>query len=190
MSEEREPDWLAELAKNTEALRRQIDQGGETLRRQLELFGRAAEQFVRGARRPMPGIDPVSPFQRRVVRAADAMMRELLPPREPVVHHVALYDTGAGLDTLAVGTVTGTASVIGVGTVTASGSVALPPMRTGLAAMSDGQIVFLVLVWLYAFALPWFAMRLPPEYHAMLTDGYATIAIALAITWRIRDKNK
>jgi hypothetical protein len=190
VSKREEPDWLAELAKNMEALRRQIDQGGETLRRQVELLGRAAEQFVRGARRPTPGIDPVPPFQRRVVRAADAMMRELLPPREPVVHHVALYDTGAGLDTLAVSTVTGTASATGVGTVTASGSVALPPMRTGLAAMSDGQIVFLVLVWLYAIWLPWFGSRLPPELHGMLSDSLATFAIALSITWRIRDKHR
>ena len=62
--------------------------------------------------------------------------------------------------------------------------------RLGLAALSDGEIVFLVLVWLYAFALPWFATRLPPEYHAMLTDDYATFAIALAITWRLLDKKR
>ena len=117
------------------------------------------------------------------------MMRELLPPREPVVHH-GLVDTGAGLDTLAVSTVTGTASATGMGTVAASGSVALPPMRTGLAAMSDGEIVFLVLVWLYAVWLPWFGSRLPPELHQMLSDSLATFAIALSISWRIIDKHK
>jgi hypothetical protein len=68
--------------------------------------------------------------------------------------------------------------------------MALPPMRTGLAAMSDGQIAFLVLVWIYAFWLPWFGSALPPELHGMLTDGYATVAIAVAITWRITDKRK
>jgi hypothetical protein len=30
MSEDKQPDWLVELAKNTEVLRRQIDQGGKT----------------------------------------------------------------------------------------------------------------------------------------------------------------
>ena len=118
MSEDNEPDWLAELAKNTEALRRQIDQGDETLQRQVKLLGRAAEQFLRDALRPTPRIGPVPPFQRRVVRAADAIMRELLPPREPVVHHVALHDTGASLDTLAVASVA-----------TASGSAPMPQVR-------------------------------------------------------------
>jgi hypothetical protein len=83
MSEDEEPDWLAELARNTEALRRQIDQGGETLRREVELLGRAAEQFIRGPGRPTSGIGPVPLFQQRLVRAAGAMMRELLPPRKP-----------------------------------------------------------------------------------------------------------
>ena len=61
---------------------------------------------------------------------------------------------------------------------------------TGLAALSDGEIVVLVLVWLYAFVLPWFGAALPPEIHAMLSDGYATFALALGITWRILDKHK
>ena len=44
---------------------------------------------------------------------------------------------------------------------------------------------------LYALALPWFGSKaLPPEFHAMLSDSYATIAIATGITWRILDKNK
>jgi hypothetical protein len=114
MSEDEEPDWLAELAKNTEALRRQIDQGGETLRRQVELLGRAAEQFVRGGRRTTPSVGPVPPFQQRVVRGVDALMRELGPPRRPVSFQVPLAAT-----------VTGTATA----TVTATGSIALVPMR-------------------------------------------------------------
>lgn len=40
MSENEEPDWLAELAK-----------GGEALRRQIEPIVHAAQQFVRDARR-------------------------------------------------------------------------------------------------------------------------------------------
>jgi len=57
MSEDKEPDWLVELAKNPEVLRRQIDQGGEALRRQVEQIGRATEQFVRDARRTTPNVE-------------------------------------------------------------------------------------------------------------------------------------
>jgi hypothetical protein len=71
-----------------------------------------------------------------------------------------------------------------------SGQVTVEDRSKGLAALSDGEIVFLVLVWLYAFAAPWFGSKLPPQLHAMLSDSYATFALALAITWRIRDKPK
>ena len=62
--------------------------------------------------------------------------------------------------------------------------------RHGLAALSDREIVFLVLVWLYAVWLPWFGSRLSPELHQMLSDNLATFAIALSISWRIIDKHK
>ena len=62
--------------------------------------------------------------------------------------------------------------------------------RRDLAALSDGEIVYLVLAWLYAVWLPWFGSRLPQELHGVLSDSLATFAIALAITWRIRDKHK
>ncbi len=76
-------------------------------------------------------------------------------------------------------------------TASESGSVEVPDSRRrGLAGLSDGEIAFLVLVWLYALVLPWFGTALPPELHAMLTDGYATFAIALAVTWRLFDKHK
>ena len=189
MKENEEPDWLAELAKSAEALRSQIEQGGETLRRQAGQLGRAAEQFVRDVRQTTPTVGPVPPFQQWVVRAVDALMRELLTPRSPVVHQISLH-----------------------GTITMSGSLAMPPMglagevdaaaamdsvavevagsRRGLSTWSDGEIVFLVLVWIYAVWLPWVGSRLPPELHGMLTDSYATVAIALAITWRIRDRHR
>jgi len=60
----------------------------------------------------------------------------------------------------------------------------------GLAALSDGQIVVLVLVWLFAFVLPPLGSALAPELHTVLSDSYATFAIALAITWRLADKHK
>ena len=66
----------------------------------------------------------------------------------------------------------------------------VPDRPNRLAALSDGQIAFLVLVWLYAVWLPWVGSRLPPELHGMLTDSYATVALALTITWRMLDKRK
>jgi hypothetical protein len=72
-----------------------------------------------------------------------------------------------------------------------SGSAEVPDSRRrGLAGLGDGETAFLVLVWLYALVLPWFGTALPPELHAMLTDGYATFAIALAVTWRLLDMHK
>lgn len=176
MSEDKEPDWLAELAKNTEALRRQIDQGGETLRRQVELLGRAAEQFVRRARRPTPGISPVPPFQRRVVRAADAVMRELLPPREPVVHHVALHETGAGVDTLAVTIVA-----------TASGSVPMPQVRAATQAERGvGQILALVLLAIVTSGL----LGVQGPDRATVDHYLTVIGVALTIALAIWNKQR
>jgi hypothetical protein len=174
MSGNEEPDWLAELANS-----------GEALRRQVEPIVQAAEQFVRDARRAKINGGPALPFAQRLALAVDAGVREFLPtPLHAVAHPVTLE-----------------VSVAFPAAIVFSGSVALRPARiagevtvegptSGLAAFSDGQIVFLVLVWLYAFVLPWFGAALPPEFHAVLSDHYATIAIALAITWRMLDKNK
>jgi hypothetical protein len=210
MNEDNEAAPPAEPAKPSEPLIRQIQppiqgikaqvrqigpiiqaiQGSEALRRQVEPIVQAAEQFVRDARRAKTNGGPGLPFAQRLALAVDAGVRELVPAGErPVVHDVPLNDGGAAVDRLAV-----------VMTITGSGGVVLPKVglrgqgtaeshRSGLAALSDGQIVFLVLVWLYAFVLPWFGAALSPEFHAVLSDHYATIAIALAITWRIRDKN-
>jgi hypothetical protein len=179
MSGNEEPDWLAELAK-----------GGDEVRRQIELLVQGARQFVHGAEQAPAVGGPVPPFQQRVVRAVGAAVRELAPARQPVRVHLPL-----------VATVSAAAAVTPVVTITGTGSVALPRMRFSgqgtvenpprcRAALSDGEIVFLVLVWLYAVWLPWVGSRLPPELHAMLSDSYGTIAIALAITWRLLDKRK
>jgi hypothetical protein len=187
MSENEEPDWLAELAK-----------GGEALRRQVEPIVQAAEQFVRDARQAKASDGgPALPFAQRVALAVDAGMRELLPtPVHAVVHPGTLsVSVSFPLPTI---TVSGSlplppARMVAFGEV-ASASDSLSVERRGpgrsVAEFSDGQIVFLVLVWLYAVWLPWFGSRLPPELHGMLSDSLATFAIALSITWRIRDKHK
>lgn len=155
MSENREPDWLGELAK-----------GGEALRRQVEPIIQAAEQFVRDARRAKTSGGPALPFAQRVALAVDAGLRELLPSPESLVIDCVVYARVATAAATAFSpTVNATATVAGEGTVTASGSVVLPPMsfsgqgtvedqRGRFAGMSAGQIVAVVLVWLVAYALP------------------------------------
>ena len=67
-------------------------------------------------------------------------------------------------------------------TVTFSGSGALAPFRmaglgmvvedrrSGLAGLSDGQILAVVLVWLFAVALPRVQAALTPDMQAMLIN--------------------
>jgi len=78
VTDDQEPDWLAELAKIAEALRQQIEESGEALRSQVDQLVLSAEQFVRDAQRATPG-GPVPPFQQRVVQAVGSIMRGLVP---------------------------------------------------------------------------------------------------------------
>lgn len=196
MSEDQEPDWLAELAK-----------GGEELRRQAEPIVRAVQQFIRDARQARAMGDAPLPFTQRIALAVDAGIRELLLPREPAILHLASHGTlpaTAGLS--GVGTLAGVAAadaaaLVGVRAIMINACFTVAPVRfaaqgtrekrlRGLAELSNRQIVFLVFVWIYAVFLPWFGSALPLELHGMLTDGFATVAIALAITWRLLDKKR
>lgn len=196
MSESEEPNWPAELA-----------QSGEAMRRQVEPILEAVQQFVRDAQLAKVMRGPALPFVQRMALAFDAGIRELLPPPEPVGRHVtppgAIFSAASlsGVGTLTGMAFPGAASLSGEGTLTFTGSIALPPARvsgqmtvearpTGFAAFSDGEKVAFVLVWLYAIWLPWFASRLPPELHGMLTDAVTNFAVALAISWRMFDKHK
>jgi hypothetical protein len=87
----------------------ELAKGGEALQREAMRIVKAAEQLAASG--------PAGPLTRRIVRAVSAGIRELTAP-EPVVHELTLATT-----------VTGTSSVIGVSTITAVGSVVLPPMR-------------------------------------------------------------
>jgi hypothetical protein len=49
-------------------------------------------------------------------------------------------------------------------------------------AVRAGHLLALVLVWLLAFFLPVIGHLLPPEVQSVLTDEYATLALALGIT--------
>ena len=90
MSEEREPDWLAELAK-----------GGEALQREAMRIIKTAEELAANG--------PARPLARRIVRAMGASLRELAAP-EPVAANVTVT---AGLATAsAVAMATAVGSVV------------------------------------------------------------------------------
>jgi hypothetical protein len=92
MSEDREPDWLTELAK-----------GGEALQREAMRIVKAAEEFAASSQG--------RPFARRIVRAVGAGIRELAAP-EPVVRNVTDSDAVAATEGLAVvRTITGSGSI-------------------------------------------------------------------------------
>lgn len=203
MSENEEPDRLPELAMPSEAMRseieraqqffrdnepiiRQIQQaqriiwGSEATRRQIEPIVQAAQQFVRDARRASASYGLALPFAQRVALAVDASIRELMPPREPVVH-VTLSDTGAAASTLAM-----------AGLAAASGTAPMPSVRVQ-AEWRAGQILALVLLWLVVLAVPASVMAtdLPPEAQAT-ADAYDAILAALAVelTFRALDRRK
>jgi hypothetical protein len=137
MNENEELDWLAQLAK-----------GGDEMRRQVEQLIQGAQQFIRDGQRTG---GPVPPFQQRVVRAVGAAMRELVPAPE-----VPVRGQGAARGyTTAVGTATGTA-------ITISGGLAMAPMgMSGQASVQQldlierniGRILLLVLVAIAASGL-------------------------------------
>lgn len=173
MSEENEPDWLAELAK-----------GGEAVRAQIEPILQAAQQFVRDAQRAKTSRGPALPFAQRVALAVDAGLRELLPARmDADVRPVTLE-----------------ASVTFPAVIVASGGLVLSPMSiAGQATVQDrraaiaGQVLVLVIVWLLVLVLPVaIAMSgLSPGTQLILDIYYAALpAIAVEITRRCLDKHR
>jgi hypothetical protein len=92
MNENKEPDWLGELAK-----------GGEALQREVMRIVKAAEE--------MAASGPARPLTRRIVRAVGAGIRELAAP-EPVVHELTRATTVTGTASLTgVGTITAVGSI-------------------------------------------------------------------------------
>jgi hypothetical protein len=60
--------------------------------------------------------------------------------------------------------------------------------RAGVVGMSSGMILLLVFIWLAAVGLPIAQAELPATGQDVATNEIATIALALAVTWRILDK--
>lgn len=179
MSENEEPDWLAELTKNAMALRQQIEESSEALHWQVDQLVHSAEQFARDAQRTTPG-GPVPPFQQRMVGAVGSAMRGLVP---------------------AVGYPAGPRGFRGhvrvVPTVTVSGSLTLPPMGfsgqaavanppRGLAERRTGQILALVLVAIVTSGL----LAVPPRDQAAVGYDLAVVGLALTVALAIWNRGK
>jgi hypothetical protein len=102
--------------------RAELAKGGEALQHEVMRIVKAAEE--------MAASGPARPLTRRIVRAVGAGIRELAAP-EPVVRKLTLATT-----------VTGTASLAGVGTITAVGSAALSPMRfAGVGTVQEPDLI-------------------------------------------------
>jgi hypothetical protein len=182
MSENEEPDWLAELAK-----------GGDAVRRQIELLVQGAQQFVRDGQQGTASGGPVPPFQQRVVRAVGAAVRELGSARQPVVHQrsAALNVNVAVTATAAVATAGGLAlnptvfvSSGDVATASEDSAVKVPGPSRGADSAAYGQVLFLVLLWLVVLLTPLVVMdsKLSPGTKEILIayDGiFANLAVAI-----------
>ena len=196
MSKDNEPSqWAEQIAEiqrmirdNEPAIRqirqiRSLIRGSEPIRRQIEPIAQAAAQFAYPAHWPKIGL----PLPLQLAAAMDTAMRELKPTQLHATAHPPTLEVSVAIPTPTV--ITGSGGVV-LPKPSLRGQGTVENRRSGLAALSEGQIVFLVLVWLYAFVLPWFGSALPPEFHQVLSDSYATVAIALTITWRMLDKHK
>jgi hypothetical protein len=193
MNEENEPDWLAELAK-----------GGDAVRRQVEPIVQAAQQFVRDAQLAKASRGPVLPFAQRVALAVDAGMREFLPERKPPVAHLmtaALVVTPSFTATVRRTPAAAALTVLPVfggsqgevAAATETVTVEVRDSRQGLAGLNYGQWLALVLIWLVVLGIPAAIAdaNLAPQV-AVMVDAYDAILAELAvkITFRTFDSRR
>jgi hypothetical protein len=160
-NENEEPDWLAELAK-----------GGEALRRQMESIVQAAEQFAASG--------PARPLAQRITRA----MGELLSaPKRPVTHQAM-----AGL-AVAVGAAATPMVLVAdgdVATASENATVEVLGSRGGLAGRSVGQILALVLVAIMTARL----LAVPGHDQAAVGYDLTVLGDALTVAWIIWSWNQ
>jgi hypothetical protein len=60
----------------------------------------------------------------------------------------------------------------------------------GVVGMSPGMLLLFVFMWLVALGVPVAQAELPTMDQAVGTNEMATVALALALTWRIIDKRR
>jgi hypothetical protein len=168
MNEENEPDWLAELAK-----------GGEAVRRQVEPIVQAAEQFVRDARRAKTSGGPALPFAQRVALAVDAGLRELLPARMDADVRPVTLEVSIAFPTPIIFTGTVALTPLRV-----SGRLAAEDPRGGHAERSIGQILAIVLVVIAT----WRLLVVPEQDRAAVDHYLSVIGFGLTIALLIWNK--
>ena len=54
----------------------------------------------------------------------------------------------------------------------------------------DRMLLLIVVIWVLALLLSEAQLRLPPETQTVLNTLYATVGLALAVTWWMRDNRK
>jgi hypothetical protein len=186
-----------------ERLRRQMEpilRAHEAYRRQIEPITRALEQFARIANWSKINIGPALPYPLRLANVMDAQMRELLSPG-PATHQrspALNVTTSASAEVAAAGGLALSPTVFvsdgDVFTLSETASVEeLDSRRRGLAGLSDGQILALVLLWLLVLVIPaaaWDA-NLPTEVQTLVVAYDGILAnVAVAITFDILGKRK
>lgn len=172
-SEQDKPDWLAELAR-----------GGQSMRRQVSPIVRAAQQFVDDARAAQAQAGTPLPFAQQITLTVDAGIREVISAVQGegglVLGNIGMNITATVVADIDVIRVTEHASVV---VLEESGK-----LPSGDQAAKAGQLLVLVLVWILALGGPIAQQALAPEAQAVLTNELATFGLALMITWRILDK--
>lgn len=174
-----EPDWLAELAR-----------GGESVRRQALPIVRAARQFVDEARAAQANTGSPLPLAQQVALAMDAGIRQVIATVQGEGMGRVVYGSAnltLGLSVVASADVIRATEQAHVVILEESGKATDELSRQGRAVRA-GHLLALVLVWLLAFFLPVIGHLLPPKVQSVLTDEYATLALALGITWRMLDQ--
>ena len=168
MSEDVEPDWMAELAK-----------GGEALRRQIEPIVQAAEQFARDSRRAKTNGGPALPFAQRVALAVDAGLSELLPARMDADVRPVTLEVSAAFPT----PIVFTGSIV-LPKMHISGQLAAGDLRGGHGEQSIGQILALVLVVIAT----WRLLVVPEQDRAAVDHYLSVIGFGLTIALLIWNK--
>jgi hypothetical protein len=171
MSEENEPDWLAELTKGGEAMRQQVE---PIVQAAMQLAGLEWPKVSRGFGVPLP---------LRLAAAVNAAIREL-KPHEPVVRQINLSGTITMSGSLALLPM----SFAGQGEVAAATETLAVKVESGLssgqAAQRVGQILASVLV-----ALATWRLLVVPERDRAAVDHYLTV-IGVALTIAVLIWNK
>jgi hypothetical protein len=169
-----EQERAAELARQAEALR---EQG-------MPIY-RVVQEYIAGTRAAERG---VSSAARQIGEAMDMGMAEvfaavrkhvIIAPNQAVEARVVL-----DADTITLSEGSSVIPLVDIVELSARAS------RDGIAGFSIMQVLALVLVWLLSVGSPVVQVALPPEAQTVVSNEYATLGIAIAITLLIVQNRK